>query len=254
MVNKIIDKQYIDLSNVLVNELNLSLLIGPDRFTYLVYSKKNSDILQLGFYTAQISVDNLEQLLSNITEVGIELNSLDSIDCAFHHFDIIKNRNFQSGSSADFRLFDYYNEAVHCKNYLAEQFPNVKFKDSQTLLLNAFNRTYSEKTAILSYWQSGKLFMWSLSFGLTEEKVEREFISSEDALYHVLHFYKSAGFNVQKDKFYIAGELSEDSTIFKRLFNYVANIEFVKNPSALKLNTDEELPEQLFFDILSLTL
>lgn len=254
MVNKIIDKQYIDLSNVLISELNLSLLIGTDRFAYLVYSKKNCEILQLGIYTAPISVYNLEQLLLNIAEAGFDIDRLESVVCAFQYFEVINNRNFPSGNSIDFRLFDYWEEATNCKNYLAEQFPDVKFIDSHVLLLSAFNKIYREKTAILSYWQSGKLYMWSLSFGLIEKKVERDFKSSEDALYHVLHFYKSAGFNVKNDKIYIAGELSEDSTIFKLLFNYIANIEFVKNPSALKLNTDEELPEQLFFDILSLTL
>jgi hypothetical protein len=220
----------------------------------LVYSKKNNEILQLALYACNISVNKIEEIFSTIKASGIELLNVHSIDCAFLHFDIINSWNNQIGNNHDYKLLDYYNGALHCKNHLQDQFPEIRFKDSHALLINAFNRTYSEKTAIFSYWSSGKLYMWSLSFGICEQKVERVFKSSEDALYYVLHFYKSSGFNTKKDKFYIAGELSEDSTIFKLIFNYVENIEFVKNPSDLRLKTDEELPEQLFFDILSVTI
>ena len=221
--------------------LNLSLLVGPDRFAYLVFT--NQSILKLTVYEWQDEPELLTVLMKNLEADSIDLNKIKTI-----YLSVL------SAVAIDYFSTDYNSNLKAIQFYFNSNFPSTQTKDCFGSMLSAFYAKYPLKFAIFSYWQSGKLFLWSLSYGAVENKISREFRTAEDALYYVLHYYKQYNLSLEKDTLYLAGALSEDSAIFRLLYTYISKIEFVKNPTNLQLNTEEDLADHVFFDILSATL
>jgi hypothetical protein len=221
--------------------LNLSLLVGPDRFSYLVFTNKS--ILKLSVFEWQDELELLKAILKNIEADSIDLNKIETIYLSVF-----------SADAKDYFSTDYSSNLKAIQFYFNSNFPSTQTKDCFGSMLSAFYAKYPLKFAIFSYWKSGKLFLCSLSYGAVENKISREFRTAEDALYYVLHYYKQYNLSLELDTLYLAGALSEDSAIFRLLYTYISKIDFVKNPSHLQLNTEEDLPYHLFFDILSATL
>jgi hypothetical protein len=221
--------------------LNLSLLVGPDRFSYLVFTNKS--ILKLSVFEWQDELELLKAILKNIEADSIDLNKIETIYLSVF-----------SADAKDYFSTDYSSNLKAIQFYFNSNFPSTETKDCFGSMLSAFYAIYPLKFTIFSYWQSGKLFLCSLSYGAVENKISREFRTAEDALYYVLHYYKQYNLSLELDALYLAGALSEDSAIFRLLYTYISKIDFVKNPSHLQLNTEEDLPYHLFFDILSATL
>jgi len=220
--------------------MNLSLLIGPDRFTYLVYFKEQ--LICLSICEWKNEADLLSVILKSLRNDHIELNILESISLSFFVPD-----------DTDFTDNEFPANSDSIREYFIK-YPVTIIKDCKLAMLQAFGKKYPSKSAIFSFWQSGKIYFWYLNYSSVDNQTSCYFKTAEDALYHTLLFYKKNGLSTENDPLFLSGNLSEDSAIFSLLSNYVSSIEFVKNPTELILNTSEDLPEHLFFDILSTSL
>jgi hypothetical protein len=216
--------------------MNLSLLIGPDRFTCLVNHKQK--IINLSIFEWQNEPDLLKTILVNLEAENISINKAESITLS-----VIK-----ADENADYKV-----QIDIIQQYFICNFSAVQIKDAFGTMLQAFKDKYPKKSAIFSYWQSGKIYFWTLTYGAVDKHLYSPYCTAEDALYYVLQYYKLNNLSTEKDALYLSGALSKDSTIYTLLYNYIADIEFVINPTEMKLESAEDLPEHLLFDILSAT-
>ncbi len=214
--------------------MNLSLLIGPDRFTCLVYN--NQKIISLTIFEWHNEPDLLKTLLSNLEVENIIVNKIESINLSILTLE----------EKADYKL-----QSDKIQQYFKSNFPAVQIKDYFGCMLHAFKNICPKKSVVFSYWQSGKIYFWALTYGAVDKHMSSPFRTAEDALYCVLQFYKLNNLSTEKDSLFLSGALSKDSAIYALLHTYIAEIEFVNRPTELQLNTEEEFPEHLFFDILS---
>lgn len=233
MVRKLLDTKGSDLLEPSQN-MNLSLLIGPDRFTCLVYNNKK--IISLTIFEWHNEPDLLKTLLSNLEAENITVNKIESINLSILTLE----------EKADYKL-----QSDKIQQYFKSNFPAVQIKDCFGCMLHAFKNICPKKSVVFSYWQSGKIYFWALTYGAVDKHMSSPFRTAEDALYCILQFYKLNNFSTTKDSLYLSGALSKDSAIYALLHTYIAEIEFVKRPTELQLNTEEEFHEHLFFDILS---
>jgi len=77
------------------------------------------------------------------------------------------------------------------------------------------------------------------------------FQSDKDFLYYLLLIYDQFQLNPKEVPLHIAGTLSIDSTIYKKIYKYIQDVIFVKLPNNLRANVDlQRYPAHLFFDLL----
>jgi hypothetical protein len=236
LVIKIVDIKGSDITEP-IQKMNLSLLIGPDRFTCLVNHKHK--IIRLTIFEWQNEPDLLKTILVNLEAENISITNAESITLS-----VLK---------ADEKI-EYKVQADLIQQYFKRSYDSVQIKDGFETMLQVFKDKYPKKSAVFSYWQSGKIHLWALAYGAVDIYKSSYFRTAEDALYYVLQFYKQNNLSAEKDSLFLSGALSKDSTIFTLLYNYIADIEFVKIPTELKLENAEDLPEHLFFDIISANL
>jgi hypothetical protein len=232
-------------------DLNLSLLIGPDRFAYLVYSKKIWHIKKLSVFEAEANTDLLTQIINTLLTENIDTNNYLIGNLTIQHLDALKKDNEENNFSIT-NWPKYRNDLKNILNYFETNHSKTILKDSFKTVEFAFKKNCKDKSAVLSYWQNGKLFLWTLDEGKITLNPVAHYKTIEDALYYILKCYKNSGFDPAFQRLYIAGALSEDSSIFKILYNYITNLDFVKNPSDLKIPEQEEpIAVHLFYDLLA---
>jgi hypothetical protein len=217
--------------------MNLSLLIGPDRFTCLVNHKHK--IISLTIFEWQNEPDLLNTILVNLQAELISLNKAESITLSV----------LKTDEKPEYKV-----QIDIIQQYFIANFRAVRIKDAFGTMLQAFKDKYPKKSAIFSYWQSGKIYFWTLTYGAVDKHISRPYCTAEDALYYVLQYYKLIKLSTEKDTLYLSGALSKDSTIYNLLYNYISDIEFVINPTEMNLECTEDFPEHLLFDILSATI
>jgi hypothetical protein len=134
--------------------------------------------------------------------------------------------------------------------------------NSNIILIDPTKRAYDHYIECYNFYKSNKAFSQRIKTDyskilLSEKPNFSKITFLKVGLWHEsgqLKFYKQNNLSAQKDSLFLSGALSKDSTIFTLLYNYIADIEFVKMPTELKLENAEDLPEHLFFDILSANL
>ena len=260
-----------------IQDYNLSLLIGPDRLSYLV-SDSRKEVLCLVAYAFEgqkgmpISLrDEIEDLL---LKDSLLCNAYAQIDIFLYtkRFTIIPEQLYDEEqkelylstamhidssdvlqvnqlSAIQAKLIYSINKDLH--QLLTGVFPNAYQHCAATSLINTLVPTLSKedytfyvllqaRSICLTIVYKNKLLLHQI-YG---------YQNAEDCLYYVLLAFKSLGLSPEKQSIKLAGELIQDSEIYKLLFQYVRYIEFVERPSLLTYGSNiQRLPSQFYFDL-----
>ena len=150
MVKKIIDIKESDFSESF-QKMNLSLLIGPDRFTCLIYFEQK--IIRLSIFELENEPDLLKTILDYLEAENVSINKAESITLS-----VIK---------AEEKL-KYTVQLSQVKQYFERNYTTVQFKDTIETMLQAFKLKYPQKSAVFTYWQPGKIYFWTLTYGAVD--------------------------------------------------------------------------------------
>jgi hypothetical protein len=240
------------LKEEFTEDLNLSLLIGPDRFAYLVYSKNIWHVSKLSVFEFDNEREYLTQLQDFLEGDEIVLSEYSLLNLSIQHYDAFKNPELSDLNLNTAHWIKYQKELKSILQYFDNTLAQFIVKDSFKSMQLAFRKNYKNNNAIFSFWQKGKLFLWTFSDEKLDLKVAKEYKTTEDALYYVLSCFKISEFDTANHKLFIAGELSEDSLIYNLLYSYIANIQFLSNPTDLRLPEDPDAQNvHLFYDLLA---
>jgi hypothetical protein len=256
-------------------DYNLSLLLGPDRLSYLILS--GNQLMALGSYAfeAQNKALNLIVHLDEVLKKDPKLkadykHSLISLysrrftilpkvlydpAATNTYFEAVLPLNAQDKLHVDELISPeavlIYALDTTLEHWLKQHFPNADYRAAASATIAAAPSLLEEDN------YSALVLMKSRSFCLTvlhkKQLILHQvygFSSSEDCLYHILNAYKQLGLSTEKQKLWLGGELVKDSEIYKLLFKYIRHIDFVDRPAQLQYSSDfAQLPAHFYYDL-----
>lgn len=264
-------------------DLNLSLLIGPDRLSYLVLHPIKYEVLALATYAFEGQSGGGYTLCKDI-ETVLKTDSLLTADYARVHlslhtrrFTLIPNTLYdETQNKLYFQTTMHTDEtdslrvdevdAIQAKLIyainneldvlLSSAFPKAKRNCSaRSIINNSLQQFLQEEYTVLALLQARSMSLTILHKGKLLLHQIYSFQNAEDCLYYVMLVYKSLGLSTEKQPILLGGELIQDSEIYKLLHQYIRHISFVERPSGLIYGSDlQRLPTQFYFDLFSIAI
>ena len=263
---------------------NLSILVGIDRFSYLISSNQHQ-VLVLKTYTyLKQTEDDIANIKSELHDIFLEDKLLQltyqktRIACWHAKNTYVPNRLFQEENKASYleKMFAYndkdevlYDELIslHALNVyvlnnnilsiLKNSFPTAKIFHSSTALLLGQNKAseqlvdehvyvnISKEHLQLSYFK-GKDFLFNNNF---------HFRTAKDFIYYILLIYEQFKLKPEIVPLTISGQLTEDSQIYRIIYRYIRNIHFCQAPGFLRFGSAfDSHSKHFFFDLFSVGL
>lgn len=258
---------------------NLSVLIGADRFSFLLLDKNQNvvvlrsysleegqdiktifrktylqdEILKLNYASVKVAVNNAKHTLvpsslfdskemTTYLEKMVELDPSDKVKVDDLHFIEAKN------------VFTFDREI---ESLIAEPFKNARLFHGSTAFIkgayllagkqegfNLYINVMNRKLNILLFEKKNLLFNNSFSFQ-----------SVRDFVYYVMLVLDQFKVNPETVPAFLCGQIMRESEIFKLLYRYIKNIDFLEAPEELRFRSQyEALNAYKFFDLFSLRL
>ncbi len=261
------------------NLYDLSALIGAGRFSFLVLDK-NKNVIVLRSY----SFEEKENIKSYFRKTYLQDEIL---KLNFASVKVAVNNSKHTLVPSN--LFDENEKAAYLEN-MAELLPTDKVnsddlnfigaknvyainKEIEKLILEAFNniKIYHGSSALiqgvhlLANTQEGfHMYINVLNKKLNILLFERKnlmfnnsfaFQSVNDFVYYVMLVLDQFKVNPEKAPVYLCGQIMRESEVFKLLYRYIKNVDFLEAPDQLKFRSKyEALNAYKFFDLFSLRL
>lgn len=171
--------------------------------------------------------------------------------------EVFDTENFHTNHLLKLKVYNIFACDTTILSILQEYIPNSKYYHISTHFLLMCQRLaeFKNEKQLFVYIQQGQLQV--IVFEGTRLLFCNFFHyqSADDFLYYIILSCRQTNFNTQKDIVYISGELMEDSDIYRLMYQYIYNIEFVKFPNFLQYGERvSQYPSHLFSDIFSLKL
>lgn len=261
-------------------DLNLSLLIGPDRLSYLIIDPNSKKVLAIAAYSLA-SKNNHRAFVKNIEGLFHTDNLLSkpyantSISLYTRRFTIIPNAFFEESDAKE--LFEalmhlddkdhlqissvqkidstiIYSINDHLHEWLRSTFPEAKQHCAAgPIIQNTLDQFANDEFVVLALLQAGSI---CLTISHKKQLLLHQiygFQNAEDCLYFVLLAYKTLGLSTEKHPLLLSGELIQDSEIYKLLYQYIRHISFGTRPEGINYGPEVlRLPEHFHFDLFSI--
>jgi len=261
------------------NLYNLSALIGADRFSFLVLDK-NQNVIVLRSYNFEENKDIKTFLRKTYLQDEILKLNYASVRVAV---------NNSKHTLVPAVLFDEKEDAIYLKN-VVDLKPTDKVGFDELNFINAknvFAVNQEIEQLILEFFNNIKLYHGSTAFirgaFLLAEKQEGfqmfinvlhrklnillfengklqfnnsfNFQNVRDFVYYVMLVLDQFKVNPETVPVFLSGQIMRESEIFKLLYRYIKNVDFLEAPDHLKFRSKyEALNAYKFFDLFSLKL
>lgn len=262
----------ISISNISLDNSNLFVLIGTNRFSYFITNQAKQALICN-------SIELESQTLNTIFEENVDLQaSFETINIAFQnpYITLVPNLIYKEADAATyleqsfripqqhylltdnlltFQCQNIYLAPIETYNFLLNRFPKVEFKHIATALLSKWQAAavqLNNKSAFINIqadafqiavFNRDKLLIWNTF----------KYETAKDFLYFALLVFKQLNLNVETAKVFLCGEVTETSEIHQLLFTYIRNIEFLKRTTAYQFDSNFDFqPNHANFDLFSI--
>jgi hypothetical protein len=267
MKNKIVTN-HTDLYN---NDNDLFVLIGANRLSYFITSPTKEVILQSIEYFEN---EALASFFENERYFDIDFNTV-KVAFITPYSTLVPNMIYQESAAAtylenslriphqhylltdnlsSFQCQNVFLAPIGVYNFLQNKFDNVQFFHAGTLLLLAWQQKAVQlQTASIFINVIGKKFQIA---AFQREKLllfnSFEFKSAKDFIYYTLLVFDQLKLPTETSRLFLGGEVMQDSEIYKTLYRYIREIEFINRPTAFLFNEQfADQPKHFNFDLYS---
>lgn len=261
-----------NLNNISLDNSNLFVLIGTNRFSYFITNQskmilvcntielksqtlntifeENVD-LQFQFKTVKVAFQNpyltlIPNLIYKEEEASIYLEK---------SFQIPQQHYLLTDNLLTFQCQNVYLAPIETYNFLLNRFQQIEFSHIATALLSKWqeiavqlnNKSVFINVQIkffqIAVFNREQLLIWNTF----------EYQTAKGFLYFVLLIIQQLKMNVETAQVFIGGELTKESEIYQFLFAYIRNIEFLKRTSHYQFDSNFDLqPNHANFDLFSI--
>lgn len=228
----------------------LSLIISKDSFFYGIFKLQDTAVLQEFDYISLSKVDPFEfekSCLAFLNKKGLSKKPFKEVHVSFFdsRFTLIHESMFVHGEENAYlrNVLSEYKQhktksryiygsehwCVHTlagfmENNILSLFPQASFSHIvMDMLQLLFKKQINHGLCI--YLLENSLLIAAVHKSKLQFVNFYDIASKEDVLYHVLHAFKKAELDPDKDVFVYSGDLTTESDLFKLLYDYIRNIE-----------------------------
>ena len=255
-------------TKALLNTKNLALSIqfSLDGFSFCIRNTDTKESLYLSNYNFEETLKTPQSLLENIKRIFQENKHLqydfDSIEVIHenHLSTIVPNEYFDESALAsylnlsiktyknDFIAFDkieslginnVYIPYVNINNYLFNSFGEFEYKHHQTVLLEKLLKLPNSEDKIMYVNVSKHYFDVIVLHNNNLVFLNSfHFKTKEDFIYYILFTAEQLALNPEEFKLLFSGIIAKDDELFKITYQFVRNVDFVKNTNAIFKNLE----------------
>jgi hypothetical protein len=253
------------------NHNNLFVLIGANRLSYFITSPKKEVILQSIEYFENIA---LASFFENERYFELEFNTV-KVGFITPYSTLVPNMIFQENNAATYLENSFripHNHYLLTNNLPSFQCQNVFLAPIEvySFLQNKFTTAqfFHVGTPLLLVWQQKAVQLQTASvfinvigkqFQIAAFQREKlllsntfEFKSAKDFIYYTLLVFDQLKLPTEESKLFLSGEVMQDSEIYKTLYRYIREIEFINRPTAFQFNEQfADQPKHFNFDLYS---
>ncbi len=274
-----------DLNKKLSTAYQLSILIGMDSLVYFAFDTNNNNALLLRAvpYTQAQSADGFslaeelkkifarEDLLGYLfRRVKITMPDIQPVLVPARLYNEYEKTTYFNELMSNAQADSIHNDEVEelalqilyptdptLMALLKKQFPTAKFYNNATPYLLGCRKSldeerthnlfvhFTQKNIYISLFDKKNL-LFSNSF---------RYQTAGDVLYYILLTYSQHNLDPAQQPLNISGQLLNNSEIYKTLFRYVGELNFVQLPGFLNFSRKfSEVPPHFFFDLYALAL
>lgn len=172
-----------------------------------------------------------------------------------HTTELPQSHIILSDTISDLALQNIYGIEATIFQLLRELYPKANFYHNSTALVCAFRQLALQETQPSIY-----LNVYPHQFQATVFNQKKllfyntfSYQTSKDFIYFVLLIFDQLKLDVEKTSLHIAGQLLEDSEIYRLLYKYIRQVQFVQRPTAYYFGQEfDMLPTHFHFDLYSL--
>lgn len=258
-------------SDLYCNNNNLFVLIGANRLSYFITSPQKDVLLQ--------AIESLEnKALTAFFEGQPYFDyTFNTIKIAFitPYTTLVPNMIYQEAAAVSylensfriphqhylltdnlpsFQCQNVFLAPIEVYNFFQNKFTNVQFYHGGTPLLLAWQQravqfqtatifiNVIDKTFQIAAFQREKLLLFNTF----------EFKSAKDFIYYTLLVFDQLKLSTEASKLFLVGEIMQESEIYKILYRYIREIEFLSRPTAFQFDEQfEDEPKHFNFDLYS---
>ena len=266
--NKIISSN----NNISLDNSNLFVLIGANRFSYFITSQDKtvvaSNTINLAMYKLETIFEGNDDLQHHFNTVKVAFQNpyltlvpnllYKEADAAIYlekSFRIPQQHYFLTDNLPTFQCQNVYLAPIETYNLLLNKFQKVDFKHISTgLLINWQQKAVqlNNKSVFINVnptnfqiavFNRDKLLIWNIY----------EYKTAKDFLYFVLLVFKQINLNVELEKVFLCGIVTKEAEIYNSLYAYIRNVEFLERTSSYQFPFDFDLqPNHTNFDLFSI--
>ena len=262
---------------------NLSILVGMDRFSYAIMDEQKN-LLALKSYLVKANQADYTRLHAALQDIFIEDKILKlpfretTVGLINNANTLIPNKLYQPEALNTYlknqipslkkhQVFVDQVETLDAKNvyafdqevyYLVKGYlPQAKFVHSSTCAVQSFLLEQGEQAGKNVYvnvkgdhlqiaFVDGKEMIYFNAF---------PFESEHDFLYYVLLVLKQFTLPTESTPIFLSGQITDDSKIYRMLYQYIGQIHFAKTPTSIHLGKKYKgTPAHFYYDLFSLGL
>jgi len=259
-------------NNISLENSNLFVLIGANRFSYFITSYDKQVLLS---NTIDLELNALETIFESNQDLQHQFNQ---VKVAFQNpfITLVPNMFYNETDASTYLEKSFSIPQQHyllTDNLLTFQCQNVYLAPIETynLLLNKYTHVEFQHiaTVLLAEWQQKAVQFKNKSVFINVNKESFQigafnrhelliwntynYKTAKDFLYFVLLVFKQLELNVELEKVLISGQITEGSEIYKLLHAYIRNVEFLSRTTTYHFASDFDLQSNhANFDLFSI--
>jgi hypothetical protein len=253
------------------NDNNLFVLIGANRLSYFIISPTKQVLLQsvelIENKALSVFFENERYLDLNFNTVKVgfitpyttlvpNLIYQDAAAASYleNSFRIPKQHYLLTDNLPSFQCQNVFLAPIEVYNFFQNKFANAQFYHAGTILLLAWQQkaVQFQEAAIfinvigrefqIAAFQQEKLLLFNTF----------QFKSAKDFIYYTLLIFDQLKLPTETSKLFLTGEVMRESEIYKILYRYIREIDFLSRPTAFQFNEQfDDQPTHFNFDLYS---
>jgi len=259
-----------DQSKIDDNKTNyhLSLQLSIDGFCFALFHIDEKRYIGIGEYQAYSNQSMEPSMIKNILQSERWLKgNFKSVSCAFYsqkstlmpsplfdeqeirtylslHTDLVPEDELYSNALIHAPIRNCFAIPKSWRELIIEHFPNAKILHIGTTLIESAIQRKTNGIELLLHFQGVQFncvvtnnhnLLFHNSFN---------YQTSEDVIYYLLYIMEQLGLDPNSIRIYLSGSIINDSAIYKLLYKYILNIEFIDLPSTVEYSKPIQLADK----------
>ncbi len=247
----------VDPKELKYNKLKLSVVFDTDSFFYSLINEQGDLVEEMRFSSVKDGFEAVGLFLKKVDKSAFVFSGLPFAHIPYDDFDAKSIRTYLDhlayvDSESVYHFDKVFEQAIftcyaingELSGYLNALPQKVEINHISSALVRYVSQ--NQEIQLFSVVEKRRLHAVAMINGQLKIYNQYRANNAEDILYFTLLIYSQMGLDPNKDTLWLSGEITKDSALYNKLYQYIRNVEFVDIASSFKV--PGSLPAHRYMD------